>query len=55
MKRLLILLGVMGLAVFFLLSDEDKKDLKQEGKKMKKKLKKTHFHKNPLSVDQSMD
>jgi len=54
MKRLLILLGVMGAAVLFMLSEGDKKE-KVEGKRIKKKLKKTHFHKNPLSVDQSME
>lgn len=55
MKRLLVLLGVMGVAVLFMLSETDRKEIKQEGKKVKKKLKKSHFHKNPLSVDQSME
>jgi hypothetical protein len=55
MKRLLILLGVMGIAVFFMLSETDRKEIEHEGKKIKKKLKKTHFHKNPLSVDQHME
>lgn len=45
MKRLLILLAVMGIGIFYLLSDTDKEDLKKEGKRIKKKLKKSHFPK----------
>ncbi len=46
MKRLLILLALMGAGVYLLLSEEDQKKIKKEGKKIKKKLKKTHFNKH---------
>lgn len=48
MKRLLILLAVMGIGVFFLLSDTEKEELKHEGKRIKKKLKKSHFPKKEM-------
>jgi hypothetical protein len=50
MKKLLVLLSVMGIAVFFLLSDTDKEELKQEGKRIKKKLKKSHFPKKETAA-----
>lgn len=46
MKRLMILLAVMSVAVFLMLPEKDQKEIKTQGKKLKKKLKKTHFPKN---------
>lgn len=45
MKRLVILLAVMGIGIFYLLSDDEKKELKHGAKKIRKKLKKSHFPK----------
>jgi hypothetical protein len=46
MKRIFVLLAVIGVAVFMMLPDQDQKELKNEGKRIKKKLKKSHFPKN---------
>ncbi|HSV10269.1 MAG TPA: hypothetical protein VLI68_05845 [Hanamia sp.] len=46
MKRLIILLTLMTVAVFLMLPEKDRDKIEQEGKKIKKKLKKTHFPKN---------
>lgn len=46
MKRLLILFALMGVGVYLLLSEKDQKEIRKEGKRIKKKLKKTHFPKN---------
>jgi hypothetical protein len=43
MKRLAIILAVMGFGVYLMLSEKDKKSFRNEGNKIKKKLKKTHF------------
>jgi hypothetical protein len=43
MKKLALILGVMGLGVYLMFSEKDKKRFKNEGNKIKKKLKKTHF------------
>lgn len=43
MKKLAIVLTIMGLGLFLMLTENDKKELKKEGKKFRKKLKKTHF------------
>ena len=52
MKKIAILLAVVGLGVFLMLTENDKKELKKEGKKFKKKLKKTHFPgKESISFD----
>lgn len=52
MKRLAIALAVMGFGVYLMLSEKDKKVLKEEGKKFRKKLKKSHFPgKGIASVD----
>lgn len=45
MKKLFILLAVMGIGIFYLLSDNEKEELKHEAKRIKKKLKKSHFPK----------
>jgi len=50
MKRLAIILAVMGLGVFLMLSESDKKEIRKEGNKIKKKLKKTHFPAKETSV-----
>ncbi len=50
MKRLFILLGVMGAAVLYMLSETDKKEMHEEGVKIKKKHKKSHFHKKQLAA-----
>ena len=49
MKRLIILLALMGVGVYLLLSEDEKKEIRKEGKRIKKKLKKTHFPKNEPS------
>ena len=46
MKRLLILFAVMGVGVYLLLSEEGQKEIRKEGKRIKRKLKKTRFPKN---------
>lgn len=46
MKRLIILLTLMTVAVFLMLPEKDRDEIKREGKRIKKKLKKTHFPKN---------
>ena len=46
MKRLIILLTLMTVAVFLMLPEKDRDKIKHEGKRIKKKLKKTHFPKN---------
>ncbi len=52
MKKLAIVLAVMGFGVFLMLSEKDKKEIKKEGKKFRKKLKKSHFPgKEILAVD----
>lgn len=43
MKRLAIALVVMGLGVYLMLSEKDKKEIRNEGKKFRKKIKKSHF------------
>lgn len=43
MKRLAIALAVMGLGVYMMLSEKDKKQVKEEGNKIRKKIKKSHF------------
>ena len=43
MKKIALLLGIMGAAVWILLSADDKKSLKNEGEIVKKKIRKTHF------------
>ncbi|MEO8823713.1 MAG: hypothetical protein ABI366_09060 [Ginsengibacter sp.] len=45
MKRLLVLLALMGAGVYLMLKDSDKKEIKKAGKKIKNKLKKSHFPK----------
>lgn len=44
MKKLLILLAVMGIGIFYLLSD-DEQDFEDEGELSRKKIKKSHFPK----------
>lgn len=52
MKRLAVLLGIMGVAVWLLLSEDDKKPIRNEGEKIKKKFKKSHFPgKESIHVD----
>jgi hypothetical protein len=46
MKRLIILLTLMTIAVFLMLPEKDRDKIKNEGKRIKKKFKKTHFPKN---------
>ena len=43
MKRLAVVFGIMCIGVLLLLSEKDKKQLSAEGKKLKKKFKKSHF------------
>ncbi len=43
MKKLAVILTVMGFGIYLMLSEKDKKELRKEGEKMKRKLKKTHF------------
>ncbi|MGN6532816.1 MAG: hypothetical protein ACTHK0_13825 [Ginsengibacter sp.] len=51
MKRLIILLTLMTVAVFLMLPEKDREEIKHEGRRLKKKLKKTHFPKNePAAV-----
>lgn len=45
MKKLLILLALMGAGIYLMLNNSDKREIKKEGKKIKKKLKKSHFPK----------
>jgi hypothetical protein len=45
MKRLLILLALMGTGVYLMLKESDKKEIKNAGEKIKKKIKKSHFPK----------
>lgn len=52
MKRLAIVLAVMGLGIYMMLTEKDKKKLKNEGRKTRKKLKKSHFpHKEIIPAD----
>lgn len=51
MKKLLILLTLMGVGVYLMLSEEDQKEIRKEGKRIKKKFKKSRFpKKEPASV-----
>jgi hypothetical protein len=43
MKKLAIILAVMGFGVYLMLSEKDKKEFKKAGKKLNRKLGKTHF------------
>jgi preprotein translocase subunit YajC len=43
MKRLAIALAVMGLVVYLMLSEKDKKEIKKKGEKLRKKLKKSRL------------
>ena len=43
MKKIAVILAVMGLGVYMMLSEKDKKRVKREGEWVKKKIKKTHF------------
>lgn len=51
MKRLLILLAIMGAGVWLMLTETEKKEIKKEGKLLKKKLKKTHFPKKEVFAE----
>lgn len=51
MKRLLILLAIMGAGVWWMLSDTDQKEIKERGELKRKKLKKTHFPKKEVFGD----
>jgi preprotein translocase subunit YajC len=51
MKRLLILLVLMGAGVWWMMMDKDKKEVKERGQLTKKKLKKTHFPKKEIVVE----
>lgn len=50
MKKLWILLAIIGVSTYLLLSDNDKKGKKKEGKHMKNKFKKSHFPKHELAT-----
>ncbi len=43
MKRLAIIFSVMCVAAYLMLSEKDKKEFANEGKKMKKKFMKSYF------------
>jgi len=51
MKRLLILLALMGAGVWWLMTDTDKKEIKERGDLQRKKLKKTHFPKKEVLAE----
>lgn len=51
MKKIVILLAVMSVAVFLMLPEKDQKEIEKQGKKLKKKLKKTHFPKNEPATE----
>ncbi len=51
MKRLLILLALMGAGVWWLMAGTDKKEVKERGELKRKKLKKTHFPKKEVFAD----
>ena len=51
MKRLLVLLAIMGAGVWLMLSESEKKEIKKERKLLKKKLRKTHFPKKELIAE----
>jgi len=51
MKRLLILLAIMAAGVWLMMTDSEKKEIREKGKLAKKKLKKTHFPKKEVFAD----
>ncbi|MEO6894678.1 MAG: hypothetical protein ABI136_06540 [Ginsengibacter sp.] len=51
MKRLLVLLALMGAGVYLMLKESDKKEIKKAGKKLKKKLRKSHFPKKEVLAE----
>ena len=51
MKKLLILLALMGAGVWWLMTGTDKKEVKELGDLQRKKLKKTHFPKKEILAD----
>ncbi len=48
MKKLLLLLALMTAGIWWMLSDTDKKEIKERGHLQRKKLKKTHFPKKEV-------
>ncbi|MGN6246935.1 MAG: hypothetical protein ACTHNG_01190 [Ginsengibacter sp.] len=51
MKRLLILLALMGAGVWWMMMDSDKDEVKELGDLTKKKLRKTHFPKKEIVAE----
>ncbi len=51
MKRLAVVLAVMGLGVYLMLSEKEKKQIRKEGEKLKKKIKKTSFPAKEIFAD----
>lgn len=51
MKKLLILLALMGTGLYLLLRDSDKQEIEKAGKKIKKKLRKSHFPKKEIATE----
>jgi len=51
MKRLLILLALMGAGVWWMMMDTGKDEIKERGDLTRKKLKKSHFPKKEILAD----
>ena len=51
MKKILILLGVLGIGMYFLLTDSDTAKIEKAEKKIKKKLHKRHFPKKQIVME----
>ena len=51
MKKLAIILTVMGLGVYLMLTEKDKKRVKKQVQPVKKKVKKTHFPAKDINTD----
>jgi hypothetical protein len=51
MKRLAVILSIMGLGVYLLLSEKDKKRVKSSGRKGYNKFKKSHFPGKDIAAD----
>jgi hypothetical protein len=51
MKKLAVILTVMGLGVYLMLTEKDKKRVKNQVQQVKKKIKKTHFPAKDLNTD----
>lgn len=51
MKKILVLLGALGIGIYFLVKDSEKAEIEKAGKKIKKKLQKSHFPKKQVVME----